>query len=126
MNLFAGRWVANLGQSMRHPSNLFQSASMVIKVAGDTLTIVDWLVLESGDSHQGKNVVKVDGVEHPTDDRGNAVIATRLGTGMIDVVGLHAAGDGGRLRYEMSDDGNTLTVSDADGLMRVVFNRAEP
>jgi hypothetical protein len=43
---------------------------------------------------------------------------------VIDVVGLHAGGDGDRLRYEVSDDGRTLTVSDAGGLMRVIFNRA--
>jgi hypothetical protein len=118
-----GRWIANLEESKRHPANPFQGASLEIEAAGDTLTIVDRLVLESGDTHQGRNVMHLDGHEHPTDGLGNGVIATRLGPRAIDVVGLHAAGDGGRLRYEVSADGRTLTVSDAAGLMRVVFDR---
>jgi hypothetical protein len=122
---FAGRWIADVARSERHSANPFQSASLEITVAGNTLTIVDWLVLESGDSHQGNNLIQVDGLEHPMDTLGNAVIATRLAPRAIDIVGVHAAGDGGRLRYEVSDDGRMLTVSDADGSMRVVFNRAK-
>jgi hypothetical protein len=125
LTAFAGRWIANLKQSQRHPANQFQSASMDIEAAGDTLTIVDRMVLASGDSHQGTNVMHVDGLEHPTDGRGNAAIATQTGPRAIDVVGVHAAGDGGRLRYELSEDNRTLTVSDAAGLMRVVFDRAQ-
>ena len=122
---FVGRWVASLERSKRHPANAFQSASLDIEVTGDTLAIVDRLVLESGDTHQGKNVMQVDGLEHPTDGLGNRVAATQLGPRVIEAVGLHVAGDGGRLRYEVSEDGLTLTVFDAAGLMRVVFDRAD-
>jgi hypothetical protein len=125
LSAFAGRWLANLEQSKRHPANLFQSASMDIEASGDTLTIVDRLVLESGDTHHGKNVMQVDGLEHSTDGLGNAIVATQIGARVIDVVGIHVAGDGGRLRYEVSEDGRTLTTSDDAGLMRVVFDCAE-
>ena len=123
---FVGRWNANLERSKRHPGNPFQSASMDIEANGHTLTIVDRLVLESGDMHQGENVIQVDGLQHPTDGLGNAVIATQLGPRVIEAVGLHAAGDGGQLRYEVSEDGRTLTLSDAARLMRVIFDRAVP
>lgn len=98
---------------------------MDIEATGDTLTIVDRLVLESGDTHQGKNVIYADGLEHPTDGLGNRVAATQLGPRVIEAAGLHVAGDGGRLRYEASEDGRTLTVSDNAGLMRVVFDRVD-
>ena len=122
---FVGGWVASIERSKRHPANAFHSASLSIEATGDTLAIVDRLVLESGDTHQGKNVMSVDGLEHPTDGLGNRVAATQLGPRVIEAVGLHVAGDGGRLRYEVSEDGRTLTVSDDAGLMRVVFDRAD-
>jgi len=125
LGAFAGRWLANLGQSTRHPANAFQSASLEIAATGDTLTMVDRLVLESGDTHHGKNVMTVDGLEHSTDGLGNRVTATQLGPRLIEAVGLHVAGDGGHLRYEVSEDGRTLTVSEMAGAMRVVFDRVE-
>ena len=121
--VFAGCWTANLANSTRHPGNLFQSASLAIESMGDTLTIVDRFVLESGDPHEGKNVMRVDGREHPTDGAGNRFSAILAGPRVIEVVGVHAAGDGGCLRYEVSEDGRTLTVSEIGGAMRVVFDR---
>jgi hypothetical protein len=88
------------------------------------LTIVDRLVLESGDTHHGTNVMQVDGLEHSTDGRGNRLTATQLGPRLIEAVGLHVDGTGGHLRYEVSEDGRTLTVSEMAGTMRVVFDRA--
>jgi hypothetical protein len=125
LHAFVGRWVARLEESTRHPANAFQSASMDIEKIGDTLAIDDRLVVESGDTHQGKNVLHVDGLEHHTDGLGNRVVATQLGPRLIEAVGLHVAGDGGRVRYEVSEDDRTLTVSDDAGLMRVVFVRAD-
>ena len=125
LGAFVGRWVASIERSKRHPANAFRSASLDIEATGDTLAIVDRLVLESGDTHQGKNVINVDGLEHPTDGRGNRVAARQLGARVIEAVGLHVGGDGGRLGYEVSEDDRTLTVSDDAGLMRVVFDRAD-
>lgn len=125
LSAFAGCWTANRVQSKRHPENLFQSATLEIDAMGDTLAIVDRFVLESGDTHEGKNVVRVDGREHPTDHLGNRFTATQLGPRLIDVIGVHVAADRGRLRYEVSEDGRTLTVSEIAGTMRVVFDRAE-
>jgi hypothetical protein len=122
---FAGRWTANIAKSQRHPGNMFHSAAIEIEAIGDTLKIVDRFVLESGDTHEGRNVMRIDGLEQPTDGLGNRFTATQLGPRLIDVVGVHAAGDGGHLRYEISEDGRTLTVSEIGGAMRVVFERAE-
>lgn len=125
LDAFAGRWMANLERSKRHPENQFQSAMIEIESIGDALTMVDRFVLESGDTHHGRNVMQVDGREHPTDGAGNRYAATQLGPRLVEVLGLHADGSGGRLRYEVSDDGRTLIVSDGAGAMRVVFDRGE-
>jgi GNAT superfamily N-acetyltransferase len=103
---FAGRWIANLAKSQRHPANLFRSATLQIDAIGDSLTMVDSFVMESGDTHEGRNTIQ----------------PRRIGTHAVEAVAHHGAQEV-RVRYEVSADGKTLTASDPAGAMRIVFDK---
>src|SRR5687767_2952880 len=59
---FAGRWIANVAQSKRHPANLFQRGSIEFVVNGNTVDIEDEFVDESGRVVRGHNTIVADGV----------------------------------------------------------------
>ena len=109
-NPFVGKWTADLSKSRRHPSNQFQSAILEFTVVGDTVTIVDVVVDESGHENQGKNTILVDGNEH-TSENGYALVARWRG---LHILETEATKDGLKVgwgKYEISDDGKTLTIS---------------
>ena len=56
--------IANLSKSRRHPDNQFRSATLEVQVDGDTVTIADFVVDDSGHEFQGRNTILVDGNEH--------------------------------------------------------------
>ena len=112
VNPFVGKWRANLSKSKRHPSNQFQSAAIEFIVDGDTVTILDAVVDESGHEVTAKNIILVDGKEHPSENgSGYILVATWNGPRVIETAatkeGLHV----GWGKYEVSEDGKTLTIS---------------
>jgi Glyoxalase superfamily protein len=109
-NLFAGKWTANLSKSKRHPSNQFQSAILQITVDGNTVTIIDVVVDDSGREVQGKNTIPVDGNEHMSENK-YVLVARWRGAYVLET---EATKDGlpvGWGTYEVSEDGQTLTIS---------------
>ena len=84
-NPFVGQWRANLSKSRRHPSTTFQSALLQFAVSGDVVTITDSVIDDSGREQYGQNIIVAG--------------ATKDG----QVVGWGT--------YEVSDDGQTLTIS---------------
>jgi hypothetical protein len=123
-HLFGGKWTANLSKSRRHPSNPFQSATLQVAVARDTVTIIDAVVDASGREEQGKNTILADGKEHPS-EHGNGYVLTARWIGPL-ILETYAKKDGqvaGWGRYEVSNDGETLTISGDDQV--IVLDRTE-
>jgi len=109
---FAGKWIANLSKSKRHPSNQFQSASLQFAVDGDTVTIMDVVVDDSGHQASGKNTILVDGEEHPSENgNGYVLIARWRGSRILETVAKKDGQVVGWGTYEVSNDGQTLTIS---------------
>ena len=109
---FAGKWIANLSKSKRHPANQFQSATIEFIVDGNVVTIIDVVIDESGQEVTGKNTILADGFEH-ADENGSEYVMTARWNGPR-VIETEAKKDGqvaGWGKYEVSDDGKTLTIS---------------
>jgi hypothetical protein len=109
-NLFVGNWIANLSKSKRHPSNPFQNATLQFTVVGDTVTIIDVVVDESGREIMTQNTISVDGQEHITEN-GYVLIARWRGSNILETKAKKDDLLAGWGRYEISDDGKTLTIS---------------
>jgi hypothetical protein len=117
-NPFAGKWIANLAKSKQHPANKFQSATIEFTVDGNTVTIFDAVVDESGREVTGKNTILVDGVEHAADN-GTGYILTARWNGPR-VIETEAKKDGqvaGWGKYEVSQDNDTLTITGDDQMI---------
>ena len=112
VNPFVGTWTANLSKSRRHPANPFQSATLQFEVAGGTVIIMDVVVDASGREEHGKNTILVDGIEHASEERnGYVLIATWRGPNILETAAKKDGQVVGWGKYEVSEDGNTLTIS---------------
>ena len=94
---------------------------MEFAVSGDTVTITDVVVDASGHEEQGKNTILVDGNEHASDERNGYVLMARWhGPHVLET---EAKKDGqivGWGKYEVSEDGKTLTISGDE--QKIVFD----
>ena len=109
---FVGRWSADLSKSRPHPDHQFQSATLEIEVDGDTVTIADFVVDGSGHQNHGRNTIVVDGNEHgSTHADGYVLMARWRGEHILETVAKKDGQAAGWGTYEVSADGNTLTVS---------------
>lgn len=110
---FAGRWIANVAQSTRHPANMFQRAIIEFAVNGNTVEIEDEFVDESGRVVRGHNTLVADGVEHPTPN-GFVVKAAWRGAQTLETVATKDGEVVGRGEYTVSADGGSLTIHASD------------
>jgi len=117
---FDGTWVADVSRSTRHPANQFRGATMTIAVVGNTVTIDDLVVNESGGEDRGHNSLIADGVERVF-DHGYALTASWHGPHVIETLATQNGALVGRGRYEVSPDRQTLTVTGEQ--QRIVLNR---
>jgi len=112
VNPFVGKWTANLSKSRRHPGNQFQGATIQFEVAGDTVTIIDDVIDASGGKQHGENTILVDGNEHASAERnGYVLMATWRGSHVLETVAKKDGQVAGWGKYEVSNDGKTLTIS---------------
>ncbi|HET9905181.1 MAG TPA: hypothetical protein VFQ23_01025 [Anaerolineales bacterium] len=119
---FAGKWVANLLKSNRHPANPFQSATIEFIVDNNTVTIIDVVIDESGQEVTGKNTLRVDGVEYATENGSGYVLTAKWkGPHIIETEARKEGQVAGWGRYEVSDDGQTLTISGEE--QKIILNR---
>jgi Glyoxalase superfamily protein len=107
---FSGRWIADVSRSTRHPANQFQRAVISFAITGDTVTITHGFVDESGRRQHGENAIEVDGREHMADNGYGLTCAWR-GSHVLETVATRNGEVVGRGTYEVSADGNTLTIS---------------
>jgi hypothetical protein len=109
-NPFVGKWTANLSKSKRHPANPFQSAVLEFAVLGDSVTITNVYIDDAGREEHGKNTILADGVEYPSDN-GYSLTARWRGTRILETAAKKDGQVAGWGRYEVSEDGQTLTIS---------------
>jgi hypothetical protein len=109
-NPFAGRWVADVAQSKRHPANQFQRAVIDFAVKGNTVEIADEFVDQSGAVIRNHNTIVADGAAHATPN-GFVVTATWRGRHELDTVVTRNGEVEGRAQYAVSADGRRLTIS---------------
>jgi hypothetical protein len=111
-NPFVGKWTANLAKSRRHPGNQFQSATLQFSIVGDTVTIIDVVIDDTGREIHGENTILVDGNEHASEERnGYVLMASWHGSHVLETVAKKDGQVVGWGKYEVSDDGKTLTIS---------------
>lgn len=120
---FAGRWVADVAQSKRHPANRFQRATIAFTVNGNTVDIDDEFVDEAGAVIRNHNTLVADGRSHATSS-GLVVTATWRGRHALDTVATKNGEVEGRVLYAVSADGRTLTISANEGEQVIVLDRA--
>lgn len=122
-NPFLGKWQANLSKSRRHPANQFQSATIEFAVASDAVTITDVVVDESGHEITVKNMILVDGTEHASENsNGYVLVAKWNGPRVIETVAKKDGQVAGWGKYEVSEDGKTLTITGDDQM--IVLDRS--
>ena len=110
---FAGRWIANIEQSTRHPANMFQRAVIEFAVSGNTVNIDDEFVDDAGRPVRGHNTIVADGVEH-TAPNGFVVTAAWRGAHALEFMATKNGEVVGRGEYTVSADGRNLIISAAD------------
>jgi hypothetical protein len=111
-NPFAGKWIANLAKSKRHPGRQFQSAMMEFNIEGDNVTVTDIVVEESGEQSKSQSTILVDGNEHLLENgNGNAFTAKWRGPHTFEVVAKKDGEVVGWGIYETSNDGKILTIT---------------
>jgi hypothetical protein len=121
---FAGSWTANVTRSKQHPANPIRRATLQISVQGEKVVLDDVVVDEAGREERHRNTLYTDGQEHPFDyGNGYMILAAWRGSRVLEVAGRQNAEDSGRVRYEVSPDGRTLTVTGPTGEHVSVFDR---
>jgi hypothetical protein len=109
---FMGKWRANLSKSRRHPANQFQSATLQFTVDGDIVTIIGVIVDDVGFEQHGKNTILADSHEHVSEERnGYMLMAKWRGSHVLETEAKKDGEAVGWGRYEVSEDGKTLTIS---------------
>ena len=119
---FTGTWTANLSNSVRHPLNPFQSASLRVSVVGDTITIDDAVVDESGRREERRHTIHADGVERRF-EHGYALVARWRGERVLETIATQHGQIVGRGTYQVSDDGATLTIANDE--QTIVLDRLD-
>jgi hypothetical protein len=109
-----GAWTANFSKSKRHPDSPFNSATLHVDVVGDTVTIADVVVDTSGREERHKNSLQADGKEHPSEYGGYLLVARWLSSHALEAVVKKNGEVEGRVTYEVSADGATLTILSDD------------
>jgi hypothetical protein len=121
---FAGSWTANVARSKQHPANPIRRATIQISVQGEKVVLDDVVVDEAGREERHRNTLYTDGQEHPSDyGNGYVILAAWRGSRVLEVASRQNAADAGRVVYEVSADGRTLTVTGPTGEQVGLFER---
>lgn len=107
---FAGRWIADVERSTRHPAIQSQRAVIEFAVADDILTLRHGYVDESGDRQSGESRIQVDGKAR-TAENGYALKAEWRGPRSFETVATKDGQIVGHGKYEISEDGSTMTIT---------------
>ena len=119
---FIGTWTANVARSRRHPLNPFRSATMRFEVDGPHVTVSDDVVDADGRTEHDEHTIVADGQEHPVGS-GYSLMAAWRNEHVLETLGRKDGEVIGRGRYEVADDGRTMTISSDE--QTIVLDRVE-
>ena len=119
-NSLAGRWIAVLSLSIRHPLNEYRSATLNVSVDRDVVTIDDLVIDCDGRSERTRNVLHADGALRVL-DRDFAVKAQWETDRKLQVVVTRRDVLESVVTYEVSANRQALTVT--AGQQRHTFER---
>lgn len=106
-----GSWKANVEKSLRDPKHLFESVTLRFDVSADTVTLTFTGVNMSGEQESGTRKFHADGKEYSIAEAPGVVEASRwVGSNVLETVARKEGKVVGQSRYEVSDDGKTLTA----------------
>jgi hypothetical protein len=111
---FNGSWTVDVVESRRHPLNLFRGATVRIEVSGDIVTIEHSVIDDAGREERATSVLQVDGKEHGAGESAHLGIATWVDKRRLEVVDKFRGEVVGRGVYEISPDGETLTIQTSE------------
>ena len=124
---FAGSWSADLSQSRLDPKMPFKGADITISVTGNVITLASSVVMPSGETIQERETLRADGTETAATDTTGAVhVANWVGSHVLALITKKGNQNLALITYEVSTDGQTLTVR-TSGLVEqvVIFKRRE-
>jgi hypothetical protein len=124
-NPFVGNWTANISKSKQSPASPFQSATLQVAVAGDTVTMAAVLVYASGKEQRAAETFPADGTESPgTLNPGVILVARWVGSHVLATIAKKGGQVTDLVTYQVSTDGKTLTVRSSGTVEQVlVFDR---
>ena len=111
MHPLAGTWIANLSKSHRHTNHQFHSATMRFAVTGQEVSLSYEGINHEGRPESNTHVLHADGEEHAIAAAPGFVAVSTLGVRWVESVGKKDGAVVGRGRYEVSDDGQTMTAT---------------
>lgn len=126
---FVGSWSADLSQSRLDPKMPITGADVTISVAGNVITLANSVVLPSGQTIQEKETLRADGTETAATNpmtTGMVHVANWVGSHVLALITKKGNRNIALITYEVSADGQTLTVR-TSGLIDqvVVFKRRD-
>lgn len=131
MHLLSGTWTANLARSRRDPNHQFHAAALRLAVDGDRVSLGYGGVNAAGHAEDGAQTIVADGKARPEAAAPGVVSTSTLDVRTLQVVASKDGAIVGSGRYEVSEDGATLTATvagvDASGRrfeQTIVFDRA--
>ena len=123
------RWRANVPRSTAHPLNPFRMAVLDVAIAGERAVFAYVSIDPRGQEQRGDPSVTIDG-EHHLMEHGVGYVAKWVAPRVLEVTATKDGRPTGCGRYEVSPDGQTLTISYATARMgtatiehRLVFDR---
>ena len=118
-----GVWVANLTESIRHPSFQFQSATLEVRVSATRVALTQVVIDSAGQKSGSTMTIDADGMPRgaPTGGAAHTLVARWLDARTLEAIDSQDGVEAGRGRYEVSEDGQRLTVTAAG--QRLVFDR---
>lgn len=118
-NRFVGDWVMDVSKSRLSPALPIQSATLQIAVSGNTISMSGTMVV-AGKEIKRAETFRSDGTETPATIPGINLAAQWVGPHVLATVGMK----GDRLlaldTYEVSADGQTLTVRTSGSIEHVL------
>ncbi|HKE85906.1 MAG TPA: glyoxalase superfamily protein [Vicinamibacterales bacterium] len=113
-----GTWTWDADGSSIVDEDAPRHVMLSIDVDGDIVTIADSTINGSSREERNVNTIHVDGEER-AQPHGYAIVATWVNTRALEAVGTKDGRLEGRVRYEVSDDGTTLTLSANERVIRL-------
>jgi hypothetical protein len=126
---FVGSWSADLSQSRLDPKMPIKGADVTIGVTGNVITLANSVIMPSGETIQERETLRADGTETAATNpqtTGMVHVANWVGPHVLALTTKKGNQSIALITYEVSTDGQTLTVR-TSGLIEqvVIFKRRE-